>query len=394
MTFDNIVIGKGLVGTAAAKYLSSSKNKIALLGPDEPHDPGTALVFASHYDQGRIQRIIGLDEEWTKLNVTSAKQYQSIEKESGITFQNNDGCLYVNPKGPDKYIENAAQQAKKFGVSYASFETGKEIQSTFPEFSFPDSSKGLFEAGPSGSINPRLLLKAQTKLFQKNKGVAINEVAVKIKHEKNIFSITTNENKIYYSHKVLLCPGAFINFFDLIERKLDLDLKSETIVLAELSNAEAGRLSKLPSLLYEIETDAFKNIYLVKPLKYPDGKFYLKMGCNLQGDIHFDKLAGIQDWFRKGNSDKHLPILKEALLQIMPSLRAKKFITGRCIVSYTRHKKEYIGKIKDGLIVACGGNGYSAMCSDAVGRIAAHVVSQESFPVGFSAATFVPVFSN
>ncbi|HVZ96699.1 MAG TPA: FAD-dependent oxidoreductase [Chitinophagaceae bacterium] len=394
MIFDTIVIGKGLIGAAAAKYLSSPKNKVALIGPDEPRNPDKAMVFASHYDQGRIQRIIGTDEVWTKLNLTSARQYQSIEKQSGITFHNQDGCLYVNPRGVDEYLSNAAQQAQQAGISYTPFKTAKEITSFFPGFIFPASSEGLFETAPSGSINPRLLIKAQLKLLQQNKGVVINDMAIKIEYEKNMFTVTTGENKTYFSGKILLCPGAFINFFPLTEKKLDLDLKSETVLLAEVTEDEAKRLSNLPSLLYEIETANYRNIYLIKPLQYPDGKFYLKMGCNLPGDIHFDTLAEVQDWFRKGNSDAHLPVLKEALISIMPSLQAKNFITGRCMVSYTRHRKEYIGEIEnDGLFVACGGNGYSAMCADAIGKIAARVVLQGSFPPEFSEASFAPVFT-
>lgn len=36
MTFDIIVIGKGLVGSAVAKYLRCESVKVALIGPDEP----------------------------------------------------------------------------------------------------------------------------------------------------------------------------------------------------------------------------------------------------------------------------------------------------------------------------------------------------------------------
>ena len=57
--FDILVIGNGLIGSAATRYLGKSSNKIALLGTCEPinwskHEG----VFASHYDEGRITRII------------------------------------------------------------------------------------------------------------------------------------------------------------------------------------------------------------------------------------------------------------------------------------------------------------------------------------------------
>src|SRR5665647_3105196 len=98
MIFDCIVIGKGLIGSAAAKYLSYSKKNVAVIGPDEHPDVNKAIVFSSHYDQGRVQRIIGVDPVWTLLNLQSANQYKFIEEESGISFHSKVGCLYVNPE--------------------------------------------------------------------------------------------------------------------------------------------------------------------------------------------------------------------------------------------------------------------------------------------------------
>ena len=83
MIFDCIVIGKGLIGVAAAKYLSQSQKKVMIIGPDENPDVNQAIVFASHYDQGRVQRIIGTDLVWTLLNLQSSSQYYFLEKKSG-----------------------------------------------------------------------------------------------------------------------------------------------------------------------------------------------------------------------------------------------------------------------------------------------------------------------
>ena len=83
MIFDCIVIGKGLIGSAAARYLSQSQNNVMVVGPDEYSDVNEAIVFSSHYDQGRVQRIIGTDPVWTLLNLQSSGQYDFLEKESG-----------------------------------------------------------------------------------------------------------------------------------------------------------------------------------------------------------------------------------------------------------------------------------------------------------------------
>src|SRR6185437_910751 len=168
MIFDYIVIGKGLIGSAAARYLIHSQKNVMVIGPDEHFHINEAIVFSSHYDQGRVQRIIGIDDVWTLLNLQSSAQYNFLEKESGIAFHSGVGCLYVNPAGVDSYLEQVEKQANYFKLKYNFFEDGEAIHKTFGDFSFPASSVAMFENSPSGYINPRLLIKAQLNLFRKN----------------------------------------------------------------------------------------------------------------------------------------------------------------------------------------------------------------------------------
>jgi hypothetical protein len=44
------------------------------------------------------------------------------------------------------------------------------------------------------------------------------------------------------------------------------------------------------------------------------------------------------------------------------------------------------------LYIAAGGNGYAAMSSDALGKIAATVLMENDFPNGFFEKDFKPVF--
>ena len=84
MIFDTIIIGKGLIGSATAKHLSLSQKNIAIIGPDEPSNLEQAHVFASHYDSGRVQRLIGHNDVMTQLNLLSVNHYPWLQAESGI----------------------------------------------------------------------------------------------------------------------------------------------------------------------------------------------------------------------------------------------------------------------------------------------------------------------
>ncbi|HEY5392671.1 MAG TPA: FAD-dependent oxidoreductase, partial [Hanamia sp.] len=116
------------------------------------------------------------------------------------------------------------------------------------------------------------------------------------------------------------------------------------------------------------------------------------IGANFPSDIFFKDLNEIQNWFKSGNNETNLDIMKDHLLQLIPSISISDSFTKKCIVCYTPHGKPYIGEVENNLFVAAGGNGYSAMSADALGKIAASVVSTNGFPAPFSAETFRPVF--
>ena len=394
MKFDTVVVGKGLVGSAAAKYLAWAGEKVALIGPDEPNRPQEASLFSSHYDSGRVQRQIAENDAMTRLNLDAHAHYPWLEKESGISFQGKSGCLYVNPRGPDQYLTSAPQRIKKFATRAQFFQSGSELKSAFPEFHFPDRSAGLFEDSPSGHIDPRRLILAQLTVLKKYGGSVFREVVSSIQPQKGCLSIAT-DHRVLEAHKVLLATGAFTNLSNLTSRQLALQIKSEIVLLARLSNSEAERLKSLPSLLYEIDVPEMEGIYATRPLQYPDGHFYLKMGCNLPEDIFFDNnLGAVQAWFRSGNSEAHAGKLLAALQQIMPALLVEDCHTRRCILTRTaQHNNPYIGCLDEGVFVALG-QGWGGSTSDSIGKAAAHLMRTGAFPPGYCAEWFKPVFQS
>ena len=82
--FDIAVIGNGMMGSAASRYLSATGQTVLAIGPGEPADwQAHQGVFASHYDQGRITRIIDPDPVWAHLAARSIAVYPEIEASKG-----------------------------------------------------------------------------------------------------------------------------------------------------------------------------------------------------------------------------------------------------------------------------------------------------------------------
>jgi sarcosine oxidase len=374
---DYAVIGKGLMGAAAGRYLSQAAPNTAIIGPDEPTDWREHTgVFASHYDQGRITRRLSKDLIWSTLAQRAIAQYPRLEAQSGVRFHFATGGLYVSsPTTDDGYLDAVSHTAHKLGAAYTEYAAPRHLEADFPFFRFPPQFRGIFEPPPAGYINPRDLIRAQLTVAAQQGATVIRETAVALHDAGDYWEIETDAGGGYRTRKALAATGAFANCYDLLPRKLALRLKSETILLAELPPAEATRLQKMPTLIYQIDSPVLESVYLLPPIEYPNGRAYLKMGCNTIADQTLRSCQEIRRWFIQGDSDVVKEAMRQALLEILPGLQALSFATKRCVITYTPHGKPYIDALQPGrLYLATGGNGSAAKSSDAIGRLAANLM--------------------
>ena len=137
-----IVVGRGLIGSAACRHLTALTDGVVVLGPDEPTDRAAHTgVFASHYDEGRITRVVDRDPAWAVTAKRSIDRYAEIEARSGIPFFTNAGYLGIGPAGSD-YLDRSEAVARMFGAETTRLDaTG--IRARFPFLSVPDGAGGL-----------------------------------------------------------------------------------------------------------------------------------------------------------------------------------------------------------------------------------------------------------
>ena len=118
--YDCIVIGKGLVGCAAVKYLAKSGMRVSIIGPDEPEDHRTHRgLFSAHYDSSRATRVIDIDPVWSALAQRSQRVYKNIEDESGINFHYPVGRLRLSGREDDPVIDRERQVGSDLDVAIA-----------------------------------------------------------------------------------------------------------------------------------------------------------------------------------------------------------------------------------------------------------------------------------
>ncbi|MFD1746987.1 FAD-dependent oxidoreductase [Rhizobium helianthi] len=389
--FKFIVVGRGMMGSAAAKYLSRASAGVAVIGPGEPADKASHQgVFASHYDEARITRTIDPDPVWALLANRSIARYAEIERESGIPFYHDVGCLMVGPEqsSGNPYIGGILSAAEQLGVQTELLDD-RALASRFSYFGFEAFSEGVFEPSNAGHINPRALVSAQSLLAERQGARLIDETVLSIRKEGETVVVRTDTGAEYRAEGVLLAAGGFSIAENLLARSVQMSVYARTVTFFEVSETEAAAFSGMPSLIYQ-PRDAKKHIYLLPPVRYPDGKLYLKIG----GDPDDLAVTGKDDmvrWFQSGGRssvrEHHVEIVRE----LVPKIDAERASMAACVVSQTATNYPFIAAAADPAIaVVTGGCGAAAKSSDEIGRLGASLLlngslADEGYPVGFNA---------
>lgn len=389
--FDVAVIGNGMIGAAATRYLSAAGLRVAGIGPGEPENwQSHQGVFASHYDQGRITRIIDPDPVWGLLGKRSIEVYRELETASGVKFHHAATCLRVSPEpsAPGDTFWPSEQVGRDLDAAFTIEREGEGLTEIFPFLRFPAGSLALWERGGAGYVNPRQVVQAQLTIARQQDAAIISEAVTAFKTTAAGVAITMTSGQTVQAQKVLIAAGAYSGW--LLGRPLDLRRKAVTVLLAALSPVEAARLRALPSIIYRLDQHpVLASIYSLPPIVYPDGKTYLKIGGTLRTPRYLQSAEETRDWFHTDGNPIEAEALREVLFAMIPKLTATTLQTKPCVVTYTAHDRPYVDQIDDRVFIAAGGCGSAAKSSNEIGRMGALLVEQGQWAYDLPAENFV-----
>ena len=381
MKYDYAVIGLGMIGAAAFKYLSLTGKTIIGIGPGEPEGPWHSHngVFGSHYDQGRITRQLDRSQLWADLAIKSISEYGTIEQQSGIQFYHQVGCIHVGPTPTqdETYITEIEQVAHSLSSDYTRC-SALELRDVIPQLHFDEALTVLYEPKIAGYVNPRQLVEAQVKIARNGGAHVVRETAVSLKPQQTHFEIKTDKGSEIKAAKVLISAGGWTQF--LLGQDLGLIPKPRTILLARLSTEEAERLKGLPSMIFSGETvnPAIEGFYALPPILYPDGHVYLKIGTGLKDLDIPERSDDLNAWFQGEGSKIEAEGLKDELFRAVKNLKAESLHVKPCVTTYTPSREPLLEEIESNLFVATGGCGAAAKSSNEIGRVAAEMVIERS----------------
>ncbi|KAK3096948.1 hypothetical protein FSP39_005057 [Pinctada imbricata] len=399
--YDLCIVGAGLIGSAAARHASLTQGRrICIIGPEDPEDyrnlPKERDIFGAHYDEGRITRRNDRDPIWSSLAEKSINRYRALEKDSGIHFYDEVGCMSVGEIGGD-YLTPISENNERQGIKARKMDP-KETKQEFPFLNFSTNDGAVYESEQAGYISPRKLVQAQLKVAKQNGCDVMRDVVKEVKrrvdrNNKCFMEVVTDRGRTISAEKVLLATGAFTTFRDLLGYgpQPDLDLCPLTVAKVEVSEQDAHKIKSMPSVIYKgrggtgwtrdfpINDDQSVSFYMLPAVLYPDGKYYIKLG-HFHGTItrRLHTAEEVGEWFR-GKGDVDLVKSTADLICSVVKVERQSYHGDSCVVVETPTFRPYVDMIHGQLGVALGGNGYAAKSSDEIGRIAAKMVAENTW---------------
>lgn len=409
-TYDVVVIGAGMFGSAAAKYISRSNVSVAVIGPCEPESKEQAQKqqsFGAYYDEARITRRLGWDQVWGATDSRSLNRYREIEAEAGIPFFHEQGSLVLIAKSIARRTDMILSQCQENHIPVERVE-GDFLQKLWPDFKAPDLSggtEGLYERKMAGYLNPRKLVEAQILLTKKTGGTFIKgEVSQITKGTlNNLWHIRicgdNAPNSVSAKH-ILIATGSFTNYSGVLPPDCQLAINSftEPNLLFELNEKDLERYRSLPTVI-TVDPDDTGNqntsIYLVPPIQYPDGKWYMRIGPGMQPIIRqLNTLEDMRKWFiAQRITAQQREFLTRMFKMLTVDINPVSIREACCIIEKTLSHYPYLGSVNNDhtLHVVVGGNGHGARGSDEIGRLAANMVLDNEWDFPLPQSTFTPM---
>lgn len=356
------VIGRGLIGSAAARHLSKMGHHVALIGPDEPADLSRHDgVFGSHYDEGRITRQFDPEPFWLQLNCAAISRYGQISAESGVEFYREVGALHIG-SADNPNVASVGSITAEAGIPCEAYRDAA-LAERFPFLKSTAGMLGYFEPGKAGHISPRRLVYAQTIAAERAGARIVNEPALGISESGSGVTIRTRSGSVE-AERVLVAAGGHTQ--SLLGQSLGFTVFGRTVALFRLDAAEVQRLAGMPSM--RCIGPKGDNPYILPPIRYPDGQAWLKLGGD-PVDVALQSEAEIKDWFRSGGSLRVADRLQGQIVDRIHDLRFEERRVAPCMTTFSDTGLPCIGPLSARVSVVFGCYGKSAKCSDELGRL-------------------------
>ena len=360
---DFLIVGNGMFGAAIARHLAPHAN-VTVVGSEALANGSSA--YGAHHDEGRIIGDLSRDILWSELNRRARDGMTELDPNLITTC----GALTAAaPGGPD-YLSVAARIRERRSAEIQTLTTDA-AHTGFPMVRLSPDETILYQPA-AGHFSPRRYVSLATQSARAN-GATVTSGTVRALHTSATGAeAELDDGRRLRAGAAIVASGAFAAGSDLLPVPVALRAKSEVYVMAELDGRQAAELDGMPCINRTIDHSEVADLYVLPPIRYPDGRIYLKAGANTMIDHWLPDPAAVRAWYDRGDDAGPLSALREVLTGLLPGVRVRAWHTRRCADAYTAHRHPYIDILEPGrLTIALGGNGRGAQAADAVGKLTA-----------------------
>lgn len=376
--YDVIVVGAGPIGAATAHHLSEAGAEVLLVGPEEPaRFDDHQGVWAGHYDQGRLAHVLEVPLVAALLAARSMRRFAALTQRTGVDFARPIASLAVSPDvitdpesaewfDQDRLASNAADLAVEVDRLDAA-----GLRARFPHLVFEPGHVGLVQPD-AFIVNPRELVRAFVALAAANGARILRDTVVSVRPESGGCRVLTTSGQSLEGRSVVIATGAATNATALLGRRLAMDTFGATVVLVE---TRATDELDLPATMYLKVRDGDRRYggIVMPPLRYPDGRWYVKCAGSSVLDHPLTTAEEIAAWVRTGGVRSDIDEALGLLADLVPGRTWGQAHTRPCLVSSNRTGHPYVDQVEENLFVAVEGE-RGVMAADEIGRLTSQLV--------------------
>lgn len=396
--YDVAVVGAGPIGSATARHLAETGVDVVVVGPKDPAgaiDPN--MPWSGWSDESRMYHAIDVPLPSAILARRARNRFADIEKRSGIDFVTGHEAITVSTDRPGKHVDGSKSRhhsnldlllsnATDLGVPVERMDHG-ELTRRYPTVKWAPGAVGLRQ--PQGLVlNPRTFVAAQLTLAHRAGIEHVESRVIAITEDHEGVQLETKTLGTIRARKAVVAAGPYINLDQLLPRQLDAGLMGLTVALAQVPE----NTPLFPTLMYSTLTSEvpFAGL-IVPPVRYPDGKWYVKATGMGAMETLPKNAAAVQEWVYSGGDAAGAEQLIGPLTALIPGLQVEAVVAKPCLVTENRDSRPYIGRVSDSVVVATEGE-HGVTIADEVGRLAAGLARSGVWQDALPAKLFQPKF--
>lgn len=380
--FDVAVVGAGPIGAATARHLADQGARVLIVGPAEPPDfAGHDGVWSGHYDQGRLGHVLEVPFVAALLAARSIRRFGELARRTGVEFTQPVHSLAVMPaalggRAPSEWFDlgRLMQNAEDVGQPVEHLSEA-QLRERYPHLNFEPGHECVVQRD-AFIVNPRDLTAAELAAATTAGATLVRDEITAIAADGPRRRLTARSGASWTADTVVVATGASTNAGGLLPRKLAMDTLGATVVLIEVPGPDAV---DLPGIMYYKQRgeELLYGGIVMTPLRYPDGRWYIKCSGTSLLDNPLSTREEIAAWVRTGGAADDIAPTLTLLRELLPAETAAALGPARvrpCLVSTNHTGHPYIDHADENVVVVVEGE-RGVMIADELGRLTASLAA-------------------